>query len=332
MRLTNGSATAKRPPSRCRNGWRWGPTIAATSTACGRYARITVWSPYSCAPRTECGSWCSPASSRSKSTRSGARYLLVYCFDCVIPSLSAQQLRACGFRHAWQVHDMCDVLRRIETDVIRLTPVVFLTGDLVANPEAFVPLHPQRGHVQPQRRFLGAERVQCHHHEHCVAGRWVELGVDQHRVVIHVVEPDRAQLAQGGMKSPNLVELTDERLEGLVAFECALEITRPQLVFLRIQVLLAALPDRPVFEPLIGTVHATRRAHRARQHRADREHARAAPLQALVQDVRGVDEQVRPRVVRVLGDVLSEFAELPLAGAPGEVRVGLRESQFREAG
>ncbi len=45
----------------------------------------------------------------------------------------------------------------------------------------------------------------------------------------------------------------------------------------------------------------------------------------------GVDEQVRSRVVGVFGDLPAEFLELPLGGAPGEIRIRLREAEFRKA-
>ena len=47
-----------------------------------------------------------------------------------------------------------------------------------------------------------------------------------------------------------------------------------------------------------------------------------------MQDVGGVDEQVRPAEVGESGDVVAEFGELPFGGAPGEVAVGLREAEF----
>ena len=92
----------------------------------------------------------------------------------------------------------------------------------------------------------------------------------------------------------------------------------------------SSLPSRDglALEQLVAGIHAPGRTHRRRQHRADREHARPAVLQALVQDVGGVDEQVGPPVVGDVGDLLAEFGQLPLRRAPGEVGVRLGEAQF----
>ena len=117
---------------------------------------------------------------------------------------------------------------------------------------------------------------------------------------------------QRGMHAADLVEPGQEWLQRLALGQRRLEIARTQLVLLGVQVLLAAFAHRPVLEQLVAGVHAPGRAHRGRQHRADREHARAAVLQALVQDVGRVDEQIRPGVVGVLGDLLAELGELRL--------------------
>src|ERR1700758_4836493 len=103
-----------------------------------------------------------------------------------------------------------------------------------------------------------------------------------------MVKMDRAKLMKRGVKAPNLVETGNERLKRLLVFQCALEVAWPQLVFLRVEVFLAALPDRPVLIQLVTRVRAPRRAQRGGEHCPDREHSRAALLQALVQDVRGI--------------------------------------------
>ncbi|CAG7261672.1 hypothetical protein PICSAR26_03906 [Mycobacterium avium subsp. paratuberculosis] len=47
-----------------------------------------------------------------------------------------------------------------------------------------------------------------------------------------------------------------------------------------------------------------------------------------MQDVGCVDEQVGPAEIGQRGDVVAELGQLPLRGAPGEVRIGLGEAQF----
>src|SRR5882757_2900311 len=99
--------------------------------------RMTVWSPYSCAPRIECGSWCTPASSRCSATASGRKWSLVMSVR-VMQSFPPQQfepLLRCDLRHVQDVGDGPD---RVESDVIRLAPLVFVPGDFVAHPEPVV--------------------------------------------------------------------------------------------------------------------------------------------------------------------------------------------------
>ena len=50
-----------------------------------------------------------------------------------------------------------------------------------------------------------------------------------------------------------------------------------------------------------------------------------------MQDVRGIDEKIGPRVIGMLGDLSAEFLQLPFGGAPGEVRIRLRETEFGQA-
>ena len=92
----------------------------------------------------------------------------------------------------------------------------------------------------------------------------------------------------------------------------------------------SSLPSRTgaVLEQFVAGIHAPGRTECRRQHRPDGEHARTAVLQAFVQDVGRVDEQVRARVVGVFDDLLAELGQLPLRGAPGEVGVGLGETQL----
>lgn len=103
-----------------------------------------------------------------------------------------------------------------------------------------------------QRRFLGAERVERDHHQHAVAGRRVDLGVGDQRIVVHAVEMDRTQLLQCGVQAANCVELRDEWLERASFGERAREVTGPQLVLLGVQVFLAALPHRTVLEQFVA--------------------------------------------------------------------------------
>jgi len=104
-------------------------------------------------------------------------------------------------------------------------------------------------------------------------------------------------------------------------------ITRTQLVLLRIQVLLAAGLGVQVLEQLEAGVHAVGRRERCREHRADRERARATVHEVLVEDVRRIGEEVRAKIflhlaLRQFGEILGQLLfRIP----PGEIGVRLRE-------
>ncbi len=120
------------------------------------------------------------------------------------------------------------------------------------------------------------------------------------------------------------VEAPDVRRERAALGLRGVPVADADLVLLGVEVLLAARPDGHVLVELVAGVHAPARRAGGRQHRADLEHRRAAVLQRLVEDVGGVDEEVRPhQVVGVVGELAEVVLDLPLGRAPGEVRVGL---------
>src|ERR1700689_3571690 len=180
MRPTKGSGTANKPESMCCSGNRSLPTSATTSAACGRKVRMTVWSPYSWAPRMPCGLWCSPASSRARSPGSGAKWVLSsWSVDFIAASPPAQQ-RGSGFgRYERHVDDVSDGAARVDAHEVGCSPLVFFAGYFVSHPKPLMVFHTQCGHVQPQCRLLRPEGVERHHDQHAVAGDRVELAVGQ---------------------------------------------------------------------------------------------------------------------------------------------------------
>ena len=89
--------------------------------------------------------------------------------------------------------------------------------------------------------------------------------------------------------------------------------------------------DRHVLEQLVAGVHAPARRAGRGDRGADLERRRAAVLQVGVQDVGRVDEEVRPhQVVGLVGELAEVLLDLPLRGAPREVRVGLVEADRAE--
>src|ERR1700733_4208352 len=196
----NGSATANKPESMCCNGNRSPPTSATTLEACGRKARMTVWSPYSWAPRMPCGLWCSPATRRARSLGSGAKRARATCSVDFIAALPpAQQRDSCFGRYERHVDDVGDGVAGIDAHVVGRSPLVFLAGYLVSYPKPLMMFHTQCGHVQPQRGIFWPECVERHHDQHAVASDRVELAVRQQRVVVDGMERDVAQLLQRWM-------------------------------------------------------------------------------------------------------------------------------------
>ena len=133
------------------------------------------------------------------------------------------------------------------------------------------------------------------------------------------------------MGPPDGVEPAQVRRERAALGLGGLPVADPDLVLLGVEVLLAPRPDRDVLEQLVAGVDAPARRAGRRQRRADLERRRAAVLEELVEDVGGVDEEVRPhQVVGAVGELAQVVLDLPLGGAPGEVRVGLVEPDRAE--
>src|ERR1700733_11936519 len=121
MRLANGSATANRPESMCCSGNRSSPTSATTSVACGRNARITVWLPYSWAPRMLCELGCAPASRRARSLGSGASLVLASWSVGVIAASPPAQQRDSGLgRYQRHIDDVGDCAAWVDAYVVGL--------------------------------------------------------------------------------------------------------------------------------------------------------------------------------------------------------------------
>src|SRR5579859_4435455 len=74
-------------------------------------------------------------------------------------------------------------------------------------------------------------------------------------------------------------------------------VPRPQLVLLRVQVLLAARSYRLVLAELVPGVDPPGRAERGGEDRSDLEARTSRVLKVLVQDVRRVDKQIRTQEI-----------------------------------
>ncbi len=127
------------------------------------------------------------------------------------------------------------------------------------------------------------------------------------------------------MLAPDPVHPADERRQAVRPGQVPV----PELVLLRIEVLLAPGRDRRVLAELERRpVDPVRRGEGGRQHEAQLERRMAAVLQELVQDVRRVRPHVRAEVLadRAAGQLREVVHQLVLRVAPREVRVRLAEA------
>ena len=219
---------------------------------------------------------------------------------------------------------------RLEPDVIARPPVELGARHLVADAEPGVVVVAERRHVQVQGALLRAEGVQGDHGQDGVAGGGIDLGVGEDLVVVDVVEVQGPQLLERGVLAPDPVERAQPGRQRLSGGLGGREVAGPQFVLLRVEVFLAALGDRLPLVEFVARVHAPGGREGRGEGGADREHRRAAALERLVQDVRGVGEHVGPRLVDVGQQLLAELDQIGLAGLPREVRVGLREPPLGE--
>ena len=149
------------------------------------------------------------------------------------------------------------------------------------------------------------------------------------RVREHVlaVRPEQAQVLealQRRLGAADLVQPLHERQQRPV------ELALLDLVLLRVEVLLAPRRHRHVLEVLVAGVDPVRGRERRGQHEPRLERRRATLLEVLVEDVRRVDEEVRPVERRPPEQHLQELRELRLRVLPREVGVRLAEADLRE--
>src|SRR5829696_2624038 len=147
-------------------------------------------------------------------------------------------------------------------------------------------------------------------------------------IVVHLCEAQIAGLLQRCTALPQPIEMADIVLD--VAF--FVPVPRLQLVFLRVQILFLAR-DRLVLEQLEAIIDAVI----ARERRSERDACLKDPgiarLQVEGQNVRCIDEEIRPEIFAfgIPGDLPQIRFQLVLAGAPGEVGIRLREAELGES-
>ena len=194
--------------------------------------------------------------------------------------------------------DMRHAARRIEADVVLFAaPEVALVRQQIDDLECRIQRQAPVRQRQPHEAMLHVERVEVHDHQQEVAAVDRALAVAQQLGIVGVVELQTPVVLQCRVLAANRVDARDHfgKAPGLI------EAADANLVFLGIQVLLAAFTHRHVLAQLEAAVDAVAGAQRRRQHEARLERRRSASLQVLVQDVGGVREEVRPHVLADLG-------------------------------
>ena len=115
----------------------------------------------------------------------------------------------------------------------------------------------------------------------------VRLRVGDDGVVVGVVEVEVAQLLEGGMAAAQPVERGDQRGDGAALALGGVPVARPQLVLLRVEVLLAAGAQRGVLAQLVAGVDAPGGGEGGGEDRPDREGGAAAVLEVARAGCRG---------------------------------------------
>src|ERR1019366_7442018 len=118
------------------------------------------------------------------------------------------------------------------------------------------------------------------------------LGVGKQRIVLDRQEANVFEPLQGGVLTADLVE------RGGKPQQRAVQRAPLDLVYLGVEVLLGSGGGGDVLAVLKARVHAVARRQGGGEHEARRERRRAAGLQIVGENVRGVDEEVGPAVVR----------------------------------
>ena len=202
-------------------------------------------------------------------------------------------------------------------------------GKQVVDLEALVRVDPQCVEVELQPPLLRQARIEVHHREDDVRAVLGALAVGDELVVVDAVEAQAAVALQRGVLLPDAVHAADEVRQALRP----LELPVADLILLRVEVLLAALFQwLALLEFEGGPVDPVAGPERGCKHEPLHERRPPARLKLLGQDVRRVRPQVRTEELgdAGLGELGEVLLELPLRGAPREVRVGLGEAELRQ--
>src|SRR5216684_2253765 len=172
-------------------------------------------------------------------------------------------------------------------------------------------------------RLLRREGVQADRHQDLAGAVLGRLRVEDHAVVVRLVEAEVPVLLQRRVLVTDPVERGDPGPDVPWPIEVALH----ELVLLRVQVFLLAWQGAALAQ-LEARVDAPGRGERRGQRRAREERRPASLLQLLGQDVRRVGPQVAQHVLggRALGQLLQVLLRLVLEVPPGEVGVRLVEA------
>jgi hypothetical protein len=222
-------------------------------------------------------------------------------------------------------------LVRAQLDIVaRAMPQEPSLAQEVVDLESLARRDPERLQIEVGHPGLRVPRVQVHEHQDDARAIPRGAAVGHQGRVRHPVEGQALHLQQGGVLLPDPVHPADERREALDR----VEVPVADLVLLRVQVLLVPGSRRAVLRELEdGPVDAVVRGERRGQHEPGEERGAPAGLELTGKDVGGVRPQVGPEEIahRRLAQLAEVGHDLVLGGSPGEVRVGMGETDLRQS-
>ncbi len=131
---------------------------------------------------------------------------------------------------------------RIEAHIVVLPPLVVRAAEQVGDVEATVPVEPQSPACRARPWPRDVERIQVDDDEHGVVVRRGDgpLGKDEQLRVVGAVNSQVAQPMQRHVLAANVVEPGQVAGQAPAGRFCGRVVARPQLVLLRVEILLAA--------------------------------------------------------------------------------------------
>ena len=188
---------------------------------------------------------------------------------------------------------------------------------------------PSRARSTSTKAALPIARIDVDHDQQHVRPVRRRLRVGDELIARDILEVQRRVVLERRIRVPDRVHARDQIAQALGA----IEVPRPDLILLRVEILFAAGFARRILEELeCRPVDPVIRAQRRGEQEPRTERGSAVVLQVLRQDVGRVRPHVGPEIVLPgsAGKLVEVLHQLVFRVAPREVRVRLREAELRE--